>query len=50
MSEQDFMKKRVEELRGHFAQKNLLKCLTTIEIIAEYFDASLTEAEIGKFR
>lgn len=49
MSEQEVVKKLLEELRSHLGNKNQPKCLEKIEIIEEYFGSPLSLSEISKF-
>lgn len=50
MSEQDVVKKLLDNLRKYLRSKNQGKCLETIGIIAEYFDGILTSPQISKFQ
>ena len=50
MSEQNKVKKLLEELRALLETKNHSKCLDQLEVIAEYFDSPLSTSEYSKCR
>lgn len=48
MTDQDKVKRYLEELRKSLNSRNAKRCTEYIELVSEYFDGAISNAEKGK--